>query len=177
MKIPKVIQDLKRRKIRYILFRTKWEELEGTDPVLPEEVDLTIGQIKAIRRHFITNEFPIEGFETEWDIGIDDIDTMVNRKGKYWLFGIDKFVHVHRPKKRFLVPYPEVVDEESGEVIKRAGVKEEIREFVDSENDGIAFMRQHGFAKELSENRWDYDYQKILEGCPDRTTWVPETVH
>lgn len=171
IKCPKVIEDIKRRKIRYVLFRTQNEYVEGTDPLDPNDVDLTPGQVKAIQKHYLTNEFHITKFATEWDIGIDDIDTMVNRKEKYWCFGISRYRHVVRPVKEFYVPVPAIEDED-GNIVKAATMRPEMRPFADSEAQGIQFMAREGFAKELSENHWDYDYQKILEGVPDRTTWV-----
>lgn len=172
IKVPKVLEEVRRRKIRYVLYRTMWEYTEGNDPVDPQEVGMTPGQVKAIVRHFVTKEYPIDTFSKDWDIGIDDIDTMVNRKEKYWLFGISKFRHVKRPVKEIYVPVPAVMDEETGEELRPATMRPEIRSFVDSVDEGVKFMAGLGFAKELSDNHWDYDYQKILEGCPDRTAWV-----
>lgn len=172
IKIPKVLENVRRRKIRYVLYRTLWEYEEGADPVTPSQVDMTPGQIKAIIRHFVTSQYPISGFAKNWDIGIDDLDTMVNRGEKYWLFGISRFIHVKRPIKEVYVPVEAVVDEETGEVLKPATMRPELRPFADLRDVGIKFMVEKGFAKELSENHWDYDYQKILEGCPDRTAWV-----
>lgn len=136
---PQEIVEARRKAIRYALYRIKAEKLEDVEPL---ETDLC----DAVRK-FFRKQPNFDGwvnFDETWDIGIDDLDTMVLRPAKWWLFGISKTTIVMRG------------------------------EAVDSSNVGNSKFLKEGYAErnEQQPTRVDINYSKILTNCEERKSWL-----
>lgn len=142
-----VVNKLTRRQIRYILFRRKTEALEGVAaPDTPEA--LAVYEFYSSQR-----KFPgFDEFGDTWDIGIDDLDTMILRPEKWWLFGIGREHIVKRKHQN------EDGVAEGGKVLLRKGFARQI------ERDGFS-------ADEFRRVGFQVDYQKILHSMEDRRQW------
>lgn len=161
MKKPSCIDELSRRKLRYVLFQAKRLADEGGERLSAKDIQLTDEQVEAIEKYYLSKEFKAKDFSVLWDIGIDDIETMVNRREKYWLFGISRFVKVKRPiEKVTLLIGDKLVDHDKA--------------WIDDVREGERFFVREGFAKELGggSRRIVIDYEKILEQVDNRQTWL-----
>jgi hypothetical protein len=161
VKIPKSIQDISRRKLRYVLFQAQRIANEGGKKLSAEALDLTDAQVAAIEKHFLSKEYTAKTFGSLWDIGIDDLDTMVNRPEKYWLFGISRFQVVERPKETILL-------------LEGDKLVEHQRTWIDSSREGLKFFKREGYTQSV-ESQPDtvlLDYGKILENVSSRKTWL-----
>lgn len=165
-------ENVKRRGIRYALFRIKAKVTEGKPLPTKEElakIPLTEKEFEAIKKHYKPpKNMHIRDFPDMWDIGIDDIDTMADRLEKYWLFGIDKLQVVRRPE--LVVTYLD----HSGKLVDRKEL------LVDDANVGLSFLLEKGFAerrivgttaKGKDLKRIFVLYNEILENVGTRTTW------
>lgn len=156
--IPDKIADISRRTLRYILFQRQRIVLEGGKAITAKKLGLTSGQVKAVEEHFFDSEFTPETFTKLWDIGIDDIGTMVNRPEKYWLFGISRFQKVKRPVERVtLLINDKLIDHD--------------KVWADSAHDAFKFFEREGFVKTVSKDTV-IDYDKIMELAGSRITWL-----
>jgi hypothetical protein len=165
-------ENVKRRGIRYALFRIKAKVVEGKPLPTDEEltaIPLTREEFEGIKAHYKPPKgMHIRDFPDKWDIGIDDIDTMALRLEKYWLFGIQKTKVVRRPT--VVITYLDA----------NAGLIEKKELLVDSENNGKSFLLDKGFAErrrvgETKHGKPVYKvfvlYDKIMENAETRITW------
>lgn len=139
---------LSRKDIRYVLFRKRLELLEGTpdSPKLAPTSDVANAIYEYYQKQPGFTGF--DQFETHWDIGIDDMTTMLSRPGKWWLFGISKLRIVTR-----LSHHTETIDDAMYHLSRNG--------FIDNptqyESAAYAVSRA--------------DYVKILELVEIRKTW------
>jgi hypothetical protein len=126
-----------------------------------EQWEYICGKIKPPKNMHL-RDFPIK-----WDLGIDDVGTMMDRGEKYWLFGIPKTTIVPRPKR--------VVT-----LLDGGTVRERVEVMYDSVALGEQFFLEKGFAEKrvVGQTRQGKDvtkifvlYDKILEGVGTRKTW------
>lgn len=165
-------ENVKRRGIRYALFRIKAKVTEGKPLPTEEElakIPLTREEFETIKKHYKPpKNLHIRDFPDMWDIGIDDIDTMADRLEKYWLFGIDKLRVVQRPE--LVVTYLD----SSGKLVDRKEL------LVDDVDAGLVFLLEKGFAERRVVGKTASGknvkkifvlYNEILEDVDTRTTW------
>lgn len=166
-----MIDDLARRRIRYCIFRRKAKVVEGK--LLPTNSELEKMHTTREQWDYICDKIKpprgmhLRDFPDKWDLGIDDVDTMVERGEKYWLFGIQKTTIVPRPKR--------VVT-----LLDGGTVRERVEVMYDSEALGKQFFLEKGFAEKrvVGQTKQGKDitkifilYDKILEGVDTRKTW------
>lgn len=166
-----MIDDLARRRIRYCLFRRKAKVQEGKP--LPTASELEKMHTTTEQWDYISKKIKpprnmrLQDFPDKWDLGIDDVGTMMERGEKYWLFGIPKTTVVPRPKR--------VVT-----LLEGGTVKEKLITMTDSALEGERFFLEKGFAEQrvIGKTKSGKDiyktfilYDEILEGVATRKTW------
>lgn len=161
--VPSSLKGIRRKTIRYVLFAKKAEWVDKDPPIDPSVPKLTREQWDDIVRYYYGDkDFKAIDFPERWDIGIDDLDTMVNRGEKFWLFGISRFTRVRRPTMKKTLW-------ENGEV----QIREQL--WPETETFAIEVFNPKGFCQEVSHGnlkRLIPDYNRILETMANRQTWL-----
>jgi hypothetical protein len=166
-----MIDELARRRIRYCLFRKKAKVMEGKPAPNGDDFE-KMHTTEEQYRWICDNIKPpaglnIRDFPEKWDVGIDDIPTMMDRGEKYWLFGIKKTSVVRRPKRMVTL-------------LQGNSLVEQLLEFTDSVLEGERFFLEKGFAEQrvIGKTKSGKEifktfilYDEILEGVSTRTTW------
>jgi hypothetical protein len=162
-----MIDHINRKRIRYCLFWLKAKKDEKKKNMTEAEIQqlgLSQDEVEAIWSFYKSpKNMTISDFPAKWDVGIDDIDTMLNRPEKYWLFGISRFKVVKRPSIKVLY-----IDPETGSLVEKQEV------LYDGEILGQKFFAQKGFAevKTIGEKAVTVvDFEKILVDLPVRDSW------